>query len=693
MSGKIDTSIIFGSLLDPIQEDEVVKRKDGEPQFVKDENGRRRFHGAFTGGFSAGFYNTVGSLEGWTPSNFKSSRDSKALLRSQNAYDFMDDEDKKDLGIDPSSLKVKAEYSDNSSRKRHLPEINTGPIPGKPVLGEILKPIRDTWGVELLKSMGWKPGQGVGPQVTQKEKLRTKKELETVGMKFKTNTAYDNDEDEINELLGNIKVSPFEYESISIKPKTDTFGLGYEGLKQANVSSRLTTQNKYSKLTIGGKSIHGQAFGVGAYEDDDDDIYAIEDMTNYDFSLENKSMNLKKKKYIDCIDTDCLEIFVNEDDISKNLFEKLPLPPNIPPDWRPQGMAERILGQCPADFFSNTSGTNKNVNTRQREIKKHEPPPKVEDFIKKEVPNLLSTIISDKFIRAVLPDDSTNALIPVKRTVDPTLQKLQEAADQKKYGFWTRRSESWVPDKLLCKRFNVPVPKATVIKYEDNGRKHGECSLFSSLGFAQPEPIFYDTVVPDTNSLITNDINQITEDSLNSSSLREKTIDLAVKPNVDFFKDIFLDDSDIEDSTNEPSVSETSTIISNTNSMTNTIIIAEKKHDTPETSHGTNNFTLFPPKGIFANLNFEELFDNKSNSNIENKNKSDKVLVDDKPLYGPSVLPIVRNVSVVRSVVKTQSSSDEEWIEKTEIKSKKSSHKHNKHKKKHKNKKKSHKHK
>ena len=28
---------------------------------VTDEQGRRRFHGAFTGGFSAGYYNTVGS--------------------------------------------------------------------------------------------------------------------------------------------------------------------------------------------------------------------------------------------------------------------------------------------------------------------------------------------------------------------------------------------------------------------------------------------------------------------------------------------------------------------------------------------------------------------------------------------------------------------------------------------------------
>ena len=43
-------------------------------QEVTDEQGRRRFHGAFTGGFSAGYYNTVGSEEGWTPSTFKSSR-------------------------------------------------------------------------------------------------------------------------------------------------------------------------------------------------------------------------------------------------------------------------------------------------------------------------------------------------------------------------------------------------------------------------------------------------------------------------------------------------------------------------------------------------------------------------------------------------------------------------------------------
>ena len=31
---------------------------------ARDEKGRKRLHGAFTGGFSAGYFNTVGSKEG-----------------------------------------------------------------------------------------------------------------------------------------------------------------------------------------------------------------------------------------------------------------------------------------------------------------------------------------------------------------------------------------------------------------------------------------------------------------------------------------------------------------------------------------------------------------------------------------------------------------------------------------------------
>ncbi|KAH7819361.1 putative DUF1604 domain-containing protein [Monocercomonoides exilis] len=63
-------------------------------QFAKDEQGRRRFHGAFTGGFSAGYFNSVGSKEGWEPQNFKSSRENRASFKEFKPEDLMDEEDK-----------------------------------------------------------------------------------------------------------------------------------------------------------------------------------------------------------------------------------------------------------------------------------------------------------------------------------------------------------------------------------------------------------------------------------------------------------------------------------------------------------------------------------------------------------------------------------------------------------------------
>lgn len=77
---------------------------------MRDEQGRRRFHGAFTGGWSAGYFNSAGSKEGslvcshnwtiaekdiytgWAPSTFKSSRSSRAS-KIQRPEDFMDEED------------------------------------------------------------------------------------------------------------------------------------------------------------------------------------------------------------------------------------------------------------------------------------------------------------------------------------------------------------------------------------------------------------------------------------------------------------------------------------------------------------------------------------------------------------------------------------------------------------------------
>jgi len=106
-SSRSNPSRLDLALRGPISEARAQARQE-----VLDERGRPlRFHGAFTGGFSAGYFNTVGSKEGWAPSSFVSSRTNKAetltsstssISTGMQALDamkpFMDAEDEESMG-------------------------------------------------------------------------------------------------------------------------------------------------------------------------------------------------------------------------------------------------------------------------------------------------------------------------------------------------------------------------------------------------------------------------------------------------------------------------------------------------------------------------------------------------------------------------------------------------------------------
>lgn len=82
--------LLIGTLF---EEEEIQKKSNIYNQEARDEKGRKRFHGAFTGGFSAGYFNTVGTKEGWAPSaRFVSTKGSRAKV-SQSILDYMDEED------------------------------------------------------------------------------------------------------------------------------------------------------------------------------------------------------------------------------------------------------------------------------------------------------------------------------------------------------------------------------------------------------------------------------------------------------------------------------------------------------------------------------------------------------------------------------------------------------------------------
>lgn len=118
-----------------------------EDQYAYDQQGRRRFHGAFTGGFSAGYFNTVGTRDGWKPQQFKSSRSSKAGNVAQRAQDFMDDEDTGEFGFAPTAIRSNSDYTTHSTsskgvKRDRLRQAEDQIIPGVPVLNEILKPTK-----------------------------------------------------------------------------------------------------------------------------------------------------------------------------------------------------------------------------------------------------------------------------------------------------------------------------------------------------------------------------------------------------------------------------------------------------------------------------------------------------------------------------------------------------------------------
>lgn len=280
-----DDSYIFcgTSLPDPEDGPSAQKRAHRELQ-VRDEKGRQRFHGAFTGGFSAGYFNTVGTKEGWAPSTFVSSRSKAAGHVEQHPEDFMDAEDFSEFGIAPKKIHATAKFQDGaSSGKRKAPMLSDAVIPGEPPLKELVQPVSENIGVQILMKMGWKPGQGIGPRVKRGNKKRANGVDES-------SASLDSPSEADDPMIASFTFAPKDITSLPYTPKDDYHGIGYTGLSTKSVLSAPTAgtsdvtkswlEKSKKKLLISGK-----AFGIGALEDDDDiDIYGHEDMSQYDFS-------------------------------------------------------------------------------------------------------------------------------------------------------------------------------------------------------------------------------------------------------------------------------------------------------------------------------------------------------------------------------------------------------------------------
>ncbi|DBA04951.1 TPA: hypothetical protein N0F65_006953 [Lagenidium giganteum] len=269
----------------------------GWNQKVTDEQGRRRFHGAFTGGYSAGYFNTVGSKEGWQPKTFSSSRHDRASTAQlqQRAEDFMDEEDDPLLGKRLEStekydtaqlsardkLRLMAEQSERAARQAVIPAFQ---LPD-----ELVLPTNSSIGAQLLNRMGWKEGQAIGPRVRRRK-------LETRFNAKDQDEAASDDEDVYVPPRNSISQNAFPTQ------KLDVYGAGFDPYVNAPEFMRHQQQREQKQaqkagvrqvVTFGdamkattGSNMITTGYGLGALEDNDDiDVYGTESRNDFDTEI------------------------------------------------------------------------------------------------------------------------------------------------------------------------------------------------------------------------------------------------------------------------------------------------------------------------------------------------------------------------------------------------------------------------
>uniref|UniRef100_A0A8R1E0V3 G-patch domain-containing protein n=1 Tax=Caenorhabditis japonica TaxID=281687 RepID=A0A8R1E0V3_CAEJA len=271
----------YGQEFEEDDEDATSISKKPTPiheEIATDERGKRRFHGAFTGGFSAGYWNTVGSKHGWVPQVFSSSRDARGDKVKQKAEDFMDAEDLGEYGIGNRSIKQTSTFGDSGAgQKRKMAWERESVNTVAQLFEDVVKPVSNSIGVRMLRSMGWREGRGIGLANVKQKQQRGGASAEA---QFDREQA--------------AKVAPsheFANEDVLVQqltPLTGSHGIGYQGLRQTTV-----LDESYGRTALALKSgkknskgIKGQAFGVGAFEEEDESVYSNYDLSQFDFSLD-----------------------------------------------------------------------------------------------------------------------------------------------------------------------------------------------------------------------------------------------------------------------------------------------------------------------------------------------------------------------------------------------------------------------
>ncbi|CAI2360364.1 unnamed protein product [Moneuplotes crassus] len=134
---------------DEIHNKRVSKKDRGQnDEYALNEKGQRRFHGAFTGGFHAGYNNTVGSEAGFKPAQFDRNK-------KYTVFDIMDEEDLGDH-IQGQTIQTKEGFDTlGDGIKSELKNQLAHGALASMIPDELIVAPKSSIGYKLLKKLGW----------------------------------------------------------------------------------------------------------------------------------------------------------------------------------------------------------------------------------------------------------------------------------------------------------------------------------------------------------------------------------------------------------------------------------------------------------------------------------------------------------------------------------------------------------
>ncbi|KHJ93105.1 g-patch domain protein [Oesophagostomum dentatum] len=253
-------------------------------------------------------------IAGWAPQEFRSSRDQRAAKFQQRAEDLMDEEDLGEFGIGARRIRTAEKFAAGKSAEKRMAWEHDVTTTGTSIaqhLESVIRPVSDSIGKRMLRAMGWREGRGVGLSTAKTKKQVS--EFDAAQIKAAASGGFDTGVDDI--LMTRLR----SVETIH--------GLGYEALSASSVlDERYGRTAAALKAHAKSKGIRGQAFGVGAFEEEDENIYSNYDLDQFDFALDAPGTSEEEASGVDA------RFVLSEQRLKPRKFYP---PPKLPPNYRP----------------------------------------------------------------------------------------------------------------------------------------------------------------------------------------------------------------------------------------------------------------------------------------------------------------------------------------------------------------------